>query len=174
MRNVVILLTGAAVLALVNYSIYEKEQLLADGRVVFLELAPVDPRSLMQGDYMALRFSLQNALPSSAYAHDGYLVAALDNRGVAAFRRLDNGLPLVSDELKLYYRVRGHQIRLGTNAFFFQEGTQDDYAHARYGEARVDRDGQILLTGLYDATLQRLGPPYTRPYLPEPVRFPRQ
>jgi len=27
-------------------------------QVVYLELAPVDPRSLIQGDYMALRFAL--------------------------------------------------------------------------------------------------------------------
>lgn len=45
-----------AVLAVVNTDIYRKEALLADGRTVILELAPVDPRSLMQGDYMALDF----------------------------------------------------------------------------------------------------------------------
>jgi len=33
------------------------ERILSDGRVLLLELAPVDPRSLMQGDYMALQFA---------------------------------------------------------------------------------------------------------------------
>ncbi|XOT97907.1 GDYXXLXY domain-containing protein, partial [Alcaligenes pakistanensis] len=28
------------------------------GQTVLLELAPVDPRSLMQGDYMSLNFAL--------------------------------------------------------------------------------------------------------------------
>ena len=46
------------ILALVNWSIAEKEKHLAEGKVVYLKLAPVDPRSLMQGDYMALRFRL--------------------------------------------------------------------------------------------------------------------
>ena len=40
-----------------NGSIWQREQLLGSGRVVILELAPVDPRSLMQGDYMALTFA---------------------------------------------------------------------------------------------------------------------
>ena len=48
------------ILALVNWTIAGKEKHLAEGKTVYLELAPVDPRSLMQGDHMALRFSLAN------------------------------------------------------------------------------------------------------------------
>jgi uncharacterized membrane-anchored protein len=151
------LLTGIALLALVNYSIYKKEQLLSNGRVVFLELAPVDPRSLMQGDYMALRFSLQNQVYSSNL-RDGHLVVALDDRGVATLRRIDDGTPLAADELKLFYRVRANQVKLGTNAFFFQEGDEPYYRGSRYGEARVDNDGQMLLVGLRDGNLKKLGP----------------
>ena len=35
-----------------NWSVYKKEQTLKDGQLILLQLAPVDPRSLMQGDYM--------------------------------------------------------------------------------------------------------------------------
>src|SRR5690606_1427760 len=38
-----------------NYSIRQKEALLKTRKSVLLELAPVDPRSIMQGDYMELR-----------------------------------------------------------------------------------------------------------------------
>ena len=41
-------------LGYLNWSIYQKEQTLRDGQLVLFELAPVDPRSLMQGDYMYL------------------------------------------------------------------------------------------------------------------------
>ena len=158
MRRLGILFPGIAVLALVNYSIYQKEQLLANGRVVFLELAPVDPRSLMQGDYMALRFALQNAVLSSGNLRDGHIVVGLDTRGVATFRRIDDTTPLAADELKLFYRVREKDVKLGTNAFFFQEGDASHYSGARYGEARIDNDGQLLLTGLRDESLRKLGP----------------
>lgn len=40
-------------LGVANGAIWQKEQLISTGRPIFLELAPVDPRSLMQGDYMA-------------------------------------------------------------------------------------------------------------------------
>ena len=33
-----------------GWIIWSNERILADGRVVLLELAPIDPRSLMQGD----------------------------------------------------------------------------------------------------------------------------
>lgn len=155
MRNRIILFCGLAILALLNYSIYEKEQLLANGRVVLLELAPVDPRSLMQGDYMALRFRLQTDVDAD---RDGYIVVAPDEDGVAKFRRIDNGTPLAADELRLLFRVRGNQVKLGTNAFFFQEGDAQYYNTARYGEARVDKDGEMLLTGLRDGYLRKLGP----------------
>ena len=54
-----ILLWGGLLLALAvaNHGIFQRERILADGRVLLLELAPVDPRSLMQGDYMALEFA---------------------------------------------------------------------------------------------------------------------
>ncbi|WP_414673872.1 GDYXXLXY domain-containing protein, partial [Marinimicrobium sp. UBA4509] len=52
MRRGIALVTALAILVLVNFSIYEKEQHLAQGEIMYLELAPVDPRSLMQGDYM--------------------------------------------------------------------------------------------------------------------------
>jgi uncharacterized membrane-anchored protein len=32
-----------------NWSVYKKEQTLKDGQLILLQLAPVDPRSLMQG-----------------------------------------------------------------------------------------------------------------------------
>ena len=157
MRKLIILLTGIGVLAMVNYSIYEKEQLLAHGRTVFLELAPVDPRSLMQGDYMALRFNIQHLIVHRNRMSEGRVVVGLDEHGVATFRRMDYGTPLAADEVKLFYRVRGDQVKFATNAFFFQEGTAQSYAGARFGEARVDKDGQMLLVGLRDAELRKLG-----------------
>jgi len=50
------------ILAVMNFSIVGKEQHLKQGDTVYLKLAPVDPRSLMQGDYMALRFDAADQL----------------------------------------------------------------------------------------------------------------
>ena len=50
------------VLGVVNAAIVGKETIKREGDTVYLPLAPVDPRSLMQGDYMALRFTLVREL----------------------------------------------------------------------------------------------------------------
>lgn len=159
MRRAITAITGALVLTVIAYSAYQKEQLLANGRVVLFELAPVDPRSLMQGDYMALRFALQLAAGAHGAEKDGTLIAVLDENSVARFSRLDNGEPLAPNEIRIFYRVRNREIKLGTNAFFFQEGDAALYQDAKYGEVRIDANGQILLTGLRGPGRQPLGRP---------------
>jgi uncharacterized membrane-anchored protein len=157
MRKLVAVAAGLLVVALVDWTIYARERHLAEGRVVLLELAPVDPRSLMQGDYMALAFAVANAVPSRDRARDGRMVVALDPRGIGRFVRRDDGSPLAPGEVALRYRVREGRVKFATNAFFFQEGHARDYAGARYGELRVSSSGEVLLTGLRDAGLKPLG-----------------
>jgi len=160
MRRWLALLAGVAALALVNATIVARERVLADGRVVLLELAPVDPRSLMQGDYMALRFRAANDVLSRGggpVPADGRLVLAVDAGEVGTFRRLDDGAPVAPDEVLVRYRIRDGVVKLATNAFFFEEGQGSRYAGARYGEMRVAPDGDAILTGLRDAQRTPLG-----------------
>ncbi len=170
MARVVVLLALLLILGLVNWSIYNKEQHLANGSIVYLELAPLDPRSLMQGDYMALRFRIggqvYDALPKSqderrwrhrADASDGHVVVKLDERKIASYKALYNGQPLADDEILMRYRVRAGAVKFATNAFFFQEGHAEVYQPARYGQFRVDDEGELLLVAMYDGSLQKLG-----------------
>jgi uncharacterized membrane-anchored protein len=159
MRKLLAILAGALMLAAVNVTIYQREHLLEHGQVVLLELAPVDPRSLMQGDYMALNFAIANQAFRSGMdrqVKDGHIVAALDQQGVARFVRFANGTPLAANELLLRYRVRDDRIKFATNAFFFQEGHATVYEAAKFGEFRVSKDGDMILTHMRDAKRQRL------------------
>lgn len=160
MRKALMVAAGVLALATVNWSIHAREALLRDGRVVLLELAPVDPRSLMQGDYMALRFKVaDDAFGRNARdaRPDGYLVVRHAEDGVATFVRVDDATPLAPDEVRLRYRWRAGAPKFATNAFFFEEGTGKIYAGARYGELRVGPDGESILTGLRDGARQPLG-----------------
>jgi uncharacterized membrane-anchored protein len=173
----VALLTALVALAAVNLSIAGKERLLANGRLVYLELAPVDPRSLMQGDYMQLNYAvaqeIMRLLPRHAERKpwlpelapgDGRAVVTLDARSVARFARLEPGpndpndmaRPLADNEAYLRYRVRDGRLKFASDAFFFQEGTAAAYETARYGAYRVADDGELLLTALHDEQLRRL------------------
>lgn len=161
MRRTLAILAGLAVLGVANWTIYARERQLAEGAVVLLELAPVDPRSLMQGDYMALRFKMENEVFGAGRARDaadGRIVVRPDARGVATYVRLDGGEPLATDERLLRYRVRDGRVKFATNAFFFQEGHAKLYERARYGEFRATPRGELLLTHLRDEALERLGP----------------
>jgi uncharacterized membrane-anchored protein len=171
MRKIIALLTLVLVLAVVNWSIYGKEKHLSEGKVVYLNLAPVDPRSLMQGDYMALRFAIArevyNALPKSeeyrswqhnADASDGHVVVSLDDKHVASFKAIYKDQTLSEDEILIRYRVRNGAVKFATNAYFFQEGHAKYYEKAKYGQFRVNDGGDVLLVDMYDQALNKLGP----------------
>jgi len=62
MRRLSLFLVGLAILAGINATVWRFEHAMGSGEVVLLELAPVDPRSLMQGDYMRLDYALARQL----------------------------------------------------------------------------------------------------------------
>ena len=145
-----LVLSAVLVLGAVNWSIFAKERIKTNGERIFLALAPVDPRSLMQGDYMALRFEIVNGISADA---SGSAPLRVDSNGVATLNP-DPAAP----GLRIRYRIRNGQVWLGTNAYFFEEGTARQYEGARYGEFRVDRaSGEAVLVGLADKDLKTLG-----------------
>ncbi|HEX8622254.1 MAG TPA: GDYXXLXY domain-containing protein [Allosphingosinicella sp.] len=159
MRKAIALVAGLAVLAFVNFGLYQREALLSGGRVVLLRLSPVDPRSLIQGDYMRLSFeAADQAFPfrGDRPTADGHVVVAVDRQGVGHFRRIADARPLASGEIALRYRIRGGRPYLATDAYFFEEGQAAALADAAYGEFRVGDDGEMILTGLRDSHLRPL------------------
>jgi uncharacterized membrane-anchored protein len=133
---------GIFILAFLNWNIVQKERLIEHGRVVLLQLAPVDPRSLMQGDYMALRFALERETRGKINQNQMIILAVGEN-DVAQFSRIDDGQSaLQPGEVRFRYYL--------PNAFFFEEGQGKAYAPARYGEFRVAEDGSAILTQLRD------------------------
>jgi uncharacterized membrane-anchored protein len=174
-----ILLWGGLLLALVvaNLGIRGHERTLTEGRVVLLELAPVDPRSLMQGDYMVLRFAVDEAIRDAQHperrssndntaaalrgmddpcgpdgCRDGYVVVAPDRDGVGRFVRIqDAPQPLAGNQVAVRFRERRwSQIVIAGNSWFFPEGQAKRYEPARYAELRVAADGTALIAGLRD------------------------
>jgi uncharacterized membrane-anchored protein len=171
MNKIIALVSLIIALGLVNWSIAGKETHLAEGKIVYLNLAPVDPRSLMQGDYMALRFSLANQiynkLPKekeykrwrhNVDASDGFVVVSLDEKNIGSFKRLHKEEQLADSEILMRYRIRNGAVKFATNAFFFQEGHAKYYEPARYGQFRADENGELLLVAMYDKDLNKLVP----------------
>jgi uncharacterized membrane-anchored protein len=154
------------VLAATLLAVRSHERTLADGRIVLAELAPVDPRSLMQGDYMALAFAVDDALRLAAATRGSekrprvprYAYLQLDEADRATLEDSGDVLPAPESGLvAMRVRLQQGSPSIGPNAFFFQEGTAERYEAARWGEFRVTADGKALLTHLRDAELERLG-----------------
>lgn len=165
-RQTGLLLTGLAIVAGINFTVWRFEQAIGSGEVVLLRLAPVDPRSLMQGDYMRLNYEIARELsaPGDGEQPTGNqtLVIRLDKHQVAS--RVANGKPeqLAADERRLQVHQRDHLWRIGPDAFFFEEGTGEQYEAARYGEFRLQADGKTLLLGLRNNDYQPIGHPRAR------------
>lgn len=85
-------------------------------------------------------------------------MVTLDEKKIGTFQRLDNSTALADNETRLRYRVRNGEVKFATNAFFFQEGHAQAYEAARYGQFRVDEDGELLLAAMFNETLERIQP----------------
>ena len=68
----------------------------------------------------------------------------------ASFVRLDDGSPLQADEFLLAYR--GYEVLTAAPAFYFQEGTAQQYTGAKFGVFKLASDSKTLLVGLVDGT----------------------
>ncbi|MGL5030619.1 MAG: GDYXXLXY domain-containing protein [Aeromonas sp.] len=160
------LITGLAILSAINMAVWHYERALSQGEVVLLELAPVDPRSLMQGDYMRLNYAIVRDLASDP-AHLSPLqapiiVIRLDEHQVASW--VSNGTPtqLGANQRRLQLRQHGQRWQIGPNSWFIEEGSAPRYHAARYGEFRLNTDGKAMLIGLRDASYQPIDMPRSR------------
>lgn len=173
-------------LGLTQWDVLRKEQVLAQGQVIYLPLAPVDPRSLMQGDYMALNFDLPPALlkaKADATEEEGsadrqsdllqppnrdalnpllgraLMVAKRDARGIATLhRRYQSQETLAANEVIVPLKYLKGRWVVVTDAYFFPEGQGRVFRNARYGEFRVLDNGKVLLAGLADEQFRRIEP----------------
>lgn len=151
----------AVVVAVMNGAIWQKEQILDNGEVIYVKLAPLDPRSLMQGDYMQLRYDIDsNIAPNSADKNIDKIVVKTNTQHIAEFVRLDDGTPLSDGEKR--FKLNKERFRRGIkpNTFFFQEGHAKHYETAEYGifTFAKGKPDNYILSGLADKDLREIVP----------------
>ncbi|MDX5437045.1 MAG: GDYXXLXY domain-containing protein [Pontibacter sp.] len=161
-RGWIILANLVLVLALFNWSVVQKEEILDEGQPVLLELAPVDPRSLMQGDYMRLSYAISRPEDGELLQKlplKGYAVLKLNQDNVAELVRFqEEESPLNPQEQLLKYSKGSWSINLGAESYFFEEGQAKVFEQAKYGGLKVDEKGNSILVGLYDERQQLIKP----------------
>lgn len=159
-----ILVAWGLVAGVALFAIQGHERTLRHGELVLLKLAPVDPRSLMQGDYMALRFAVDAELASWSgetespkQSRPSFAHFMLDDSRRAEFVGAGDTPHHTPDQISMRIRILEGRPTVGPNAFFFQEGTGELFETAQWGGFRVAVDGSALLVSLHDEQLHRIG-----------------
>ncbi len=156
-KLVPILLIIALQFAWIGYQTVNNERLLANGALIKLELQPVDPRSLLQGDYVQLSYTISS--PSAVWEQlermDGRqrvkVVLQPGDDGLHAFDRFYRaGETLQAGEVLLTGRASGwRSIVYGIESYFVPEGTGLEVErNAKYALVRVGASGNALLERL--------------------------
>ncbi|NQX65090.1 GDYXXLXY domain-containing protein [Paenibacillus alba] len=156
-RWIIALLVLLQVLAM-SLQIGKSEWLLAHGQLIKLKLEPLDPRSLMQGDYVRLRYTISDTEiwetrgPDSAQDKKITVVLAPNTAtGVFEFSRIYHaGEALALGEIRLNGKKDGYnRIAYGIETYFIPEGTGRSYERdAKFAEVKVSAGGDAILVRL--------------------------
>ena len=152
-----IALGTAATAAIGGTAVRSAEDVLANGRIVYIALRPVDPRSLIQGDYMAVAFNVDRLPAPRGVKGEVVAFADIDDRSIATIQGLAApGAKPQGNQIAVKLRQKSRRWFVGTDAYFFEEGRADDFAHAKYGQFRLGADGRLLLVAMTDGNLKVL------------------
>ena len=155
---------------------------LANSKSIYVKLKPVDPRSIIQGDYMALNYHLYfGSLPPATVLTDARISEPdesehlkreyfYNQHSVISYVQLDaqrkvirtsfnpnllTAYPNASATLVLKNPENTFEgLYPAARSFLFAEGLESCYRDAQYAELKVQENGQPLLVGLVDENLQ--------------------
>ncbi|WP_424246021.1 putative membrane-anchored protein [Elusimicrobium posterum] len=157
MRVKLFLIFTVLILCIFGGLIVQKELVLKNGKTFYLELRPVDPRSILQGDYMELRYNIRE---NTINPHKEEAVCiVLDQDGVG--RYLIESIKekcIAQGDVWVKVKKQSHSYRLAPDSFFFQEGHAHLYENASYAVLKYDGKGAVVLSGLADNKLQEIKP----------------
>ena len=155
--------------------IAQHEWHLRDSQSIYVELAPADPRSILQGDYMALNYDLHfSALAAEKRLEQSepkISIQDFENQSrVLSYVQLDEKGRVVrsSFDRSALDQPRSAQLILknpqntfeglypATNSFMFAEGLEPCYCDAKFAELKLKENGEALLADLVDQNLKSL------------------
>lgn len=140
--------------------IARNEEHLKTTQSIFIALKPVDPRSLIQGDYMVLNYELY--WDHASLQQD----KKINNRSnIQAYVNLDEQSRVIKTSLltptttPLQLRNPSNAVELlypTTKSFLFAEGLAKCYEQAKYAEFKVNKQGKSILASLRGEDLKNL------------------
>jgi len=140
------------------------EHALTTGTQVKLEIQPLDPRSIMQGDYVDLSYTIStlDEQPWSSNWENRWdkdlrvgqrlqLVIAPDEEGVYRYKKMYEGQPLDADEVIINGKYQGGRIMFGVEHYFVPEGTGLEVERSmKYAYVRISINGNAIMERLIE------------------------
>lgn len=150
MRNKLFLACILLLAALLGGSAYTMQQDVKQARTIYVKLRPADPRALLMGDYMTLRYEFEKTPWELEQACDGASCPVSD----ATLYLAENGEAFnYPPGEKLVIKARGPNYRI-PHQYYFEEGTGARYQEAQYGVLALTKSGKLVLKSLADKNLQ--------------------
>lgn len=121
-----------------------KEYTLRIGTIVTLQTAPVDPRSILQGDFAILQYEIATLPPRLSNLPRGTTVYVTLVEGAEVWEAQDYSLDRPSDEEVVIKGTVDSQglLNFGIGTYFVPEGTGHIIERARDVEVRASVNGQ--------------------------------
>lgn len=164
-KAVPILLIILLQFGMTGYQIGKSEWILSQGAEIKLKLAPIDPRSLLQGDYVRLNYEVSNTENLPAFDHSNWewdqkirVVLQPDANGVytvKGYQKSNDSTQQTPGEIIMNGTTQGNRIQYGIETFFVPEGKGHDVqSRAQYALVRVGSNGDAILVTLLDESGQ--------------------
>lgn len=112
-KNKFLLAVGIQVLIIFGLIIYKSLALISP-TVVFLEIAPVDPRDFLRGDYISFQYKISNVKAPNWYDYEEQVIRNNDSVYVLLYQRGD------------YWQANGVSKRKPDDTVLFIKGTVVD------------------------------------------------
>lgn len=143
-------------LAFTGYQSFSNEQALEQGKEVVLELQPLDPRSMLQGDYVQLQYEAGRFKPADDIESGTVITVKLKKDSSGIYRPTgetaegsagDVFKKPQADEAYLTGKYNGYDgLIFGIESFFVEEGTGMELERtAKYAKVIVSDEGNALL-----------------------------
>ena len=180
-KKILLIINIIILFVITGFSAMKEENYKKLDSYFYLELAPVDPRSILQGDYMTLNYDITDKVSdfiynNRTYIYDGeneneveeirelrkladakkaYIAVRLDENKVAKFVKVTKEKTDEKDLLFIAYKTDGFDVNINANSYLFQEGTGNKYQDARYSKVVLVGD-KLRLVDLRDKDFKEI------------------
>ncbi|OEH84929.1 hypothetical protein BHU72_06980 [Desulfuribacillus stibiiarsenatis] len=163
-KMLTILLIIVVQVAFMGYQVGTSEQALVHGKPVKLELVPLDPRSIMQGDYVILNYTISQLFAENGQQFPDFvmgeewshgqtvqIVLTPDEQGVHQFKEMYEGQEIGPMDVVMNGKYQGWRFIYGIENYYVPEGTGGEVERTmKYAYVRVAANGNAIIERLSD------------------------